>query len=45
VLRIAREWVLESMARHGPVTAWILDETAFCKMRIPAKLNSQIRPW
>jgi hypothetical protein len=31
VLRIAREWVLESTARHGPVTAWILDETAFPK--------------
>jgi hypothetical protein len=31
VLRIVREWVLEPMARHGPVTAWILDETAFPK--------------
>src|SRR5712692_1790044 len=31
VLRIAREWVLEPMARHGAVAAWIVDDTAFPK--------------
>src|SRR6266852_8843901 len=31
VLRIAREWVLEPMARHGTVAAWIVDDTAFPK--------------
>src|SRR3989442_5442083 len=29
VLRIARAWVLEPMARHGTVAAWIVDDTAF----------------
>jgi hypothetical protein len=28
VLRVAREWVLEPLARHGPVAAWIVDDTA-----------------
>lgn len=31
VLRVAREWVLEAMVRHGPVAAWIVDDTAFPK--------------
>ena len=31
VLQVAREWVLESMVRHGPVAAWIVDDTAFPK--------------
>src|SRR6266700_2910272 len=31
VLRIAREWVLEPMAQHGPMAAWIVDDTAFPK--------------
>src|SRR5688572_18020772 len=31
VLRVAREWVLAPMARHGPVAAWIVDDTAFPK--------------
>ncbi|MGH7266250.1 MAG: IS701 family transposase [Candidatus Rokuibacteriota bacterium] len=31
VLRVARDWVLEPMARHGPVGAWIVDDTAFPK--------------
>jgi SRSO17 transposase len=31
VLRVAREWVLEPMVRHGPVAAWIVDDTAFPK--------------
>ena len=31
VVRVAREWVLEPMARHGPVAAWIVDDTAFPK--------------
>src|SRR5712691_611120 len=31
VLRIARAWVLEPMARHGTVGAWIVDDTAFPK--------------
>src|SRR2546425_12824255 len=30
VLRVAREWVLAPMVRHGPVAAWIVD-TAFPK--------------
>ena len=28
VLRVARDWVLDPMARHGPVGAWIVDDTA-----------------
>ena len=28
VLRVAREWVLEPMVRHGPVAAWIVGDTA-----------------
>jgi len=31
VLRVARDWVLEPMARHGPVAAWIVDDTGFPK--------------
>jgi SRSO17 transposase len=31
VLRVARDWVLAPMARHGPVGAWIVDDTAFPK--------------
>lgn len=31
VLRVAREWLLEPMAKHGPVAAWIVDDTAFPK--------------
>jgi SRSO17 transposase len=31
VLRVAREWVLAPMARHGAVAAWIVDDTAFPK--------------
>ena len=31
VLRVARDWVLAPMVRHGPVGAWIVDDTAFPK--------------
>ena len=31
MLRVAREWVLDPMVRHGPVAAWIVDDTAFPK--------------
>jgi SRSO17 transposase len=31
VLRIARDVVLREMDRHGPVAAWIVDDTAFPK--------------
>ena len=31
VLRVARQWVLERMTRHGRVAAWIVDDTAFPK--------------
>jgi SRSO17 transposase len=31
VLRVARDWVLEPMARHGPVAAWIVDDTGYPK--------------
>lgn len=31
VLRVAWDWVLDPMARHGPVAAWIVDDTAFPK--------------
>lgn len=31
VLRVAREWLLAPMGRHGPVAAWIVDDTAFPK--------------
>jgi len=31
VLRVARDWVLEPMGRHGPVAAWIVDDTAYPK--------------
>jgi SRSO17 transposase len=31
LLRVAREWVLEPMARHGAVAAWIVDDTGFPK--------------
>jgi SRSO17 transposase len=31
VMRVAREWVLDPMGRHGPVAAWIVDDTGFPK--------------
>src|SRR2546421_6562572 len=31
VLRVAREWVLAPMGRHGAVAAWIVDDTGFPK--------------
>ena len=31
ILRVARDWVLEPMSRHGPVAAWIVDDTGFPK--------------
>ena len=31
VLRVARDWVLGPMRRHGPVAAWIVDDTGFPK--------------
>jgi len=31
VLRVARAWVLRPMVRHGPVAAWIVDDTGFPK--------------
>ena len=31
ILRVARDWVLDPMVRHGPVAAWIVDDTAFPK--------------
>ena len=31
VLRVARDWVLAPMAHHGPIAAWIVDDTAFPK--------------
>jgi SRSO17 transposase len=31
MLRVAREWVLAPMVRHGPVAAWIVDDTGFPK--------------
>jgi SRSO17 transposase len=31
VLRVARDWVLEPMERHGPVAAWIVDDTSIPK--------------
>jgi SRSO17 transposase len=31
VLRVARDWVLAPMVRHGPVAAWIVDATAYPK--------------
>jgi SRSO17 transposase len=31
ILRVARDWVLGPMARHGPVAAWIVDDTAYPK--------------
>jgi len=31
VLRVARDWVLEPMTRHGPVGAWIVADTAYPK--------------
>src|SRR5262249_53833535 len=31
MLRVARHWVLGPMVRHGPVAAWIVDDTAFPK--------------
>src|SRR5499433_2134897 len=31
MLRVARDWVLGPLVRHGPVAAWIVDDTAFPK--------------
>src|SRR6266446_6245597 len=31
VLRVAREWMLAVMSRHGPVAAWLVDDTGFPK--------------
>jgi SRSO17 transposase len=31
VLAKVREWVMPSMTRHGPIEAWIIDDTAFPK--------------
>src|SRR6266540_2556697 len=31
VLRVAREWALAPMVQHGPVAAWIVDDTGFPK--------------
>lgn len=31
VLRVARDLVLAEMDRHGPVTAWVVDDTSFPK--------------
>jgi SRSO17 transposase len=31
VLRVAQDRGLDPMARHGPVTAWIVDDTVFPK--------------
>jgi SRSO17 transposase len=31
VLRVARDWMLEPMERHGPVAAWIVDDTSIPK--------------
>jgi SRSO17 transposase len=31
MLRVARDWVLDSLQRHGPIAAWALDDTAMPK--------------
>jgi len=31
ILRVARDWALGPMTRHGPVAAWIVDDTAYPK--------------
>jgi len=31
ILRVVRDWVLGPMTRHGPVAAWIVDDTAYPK--------------
>lgn len=31
VLRVARETVLAALARHGPVAAWVVDDTGIPK--------------
>jgi len=31
VVRVAREWVLDPLERHGPVAAWIVDDTGIPK--------------
>lgn len=28
---MARDWVLEPMAQHGPVAAWMVDDTGYPK--------------
>src|SRR3954466_8534345 len=35
VLAAVREQVLPALTRHGPITAWILDDTGFPKIRNP----------
>src|SRR3954469_16915528 len=35
VLPAVREQVLPALTRHGPITAWILDDTGFPKTRNP----------
>jgi SRSO17 transposase len=35
VLTAVREQVLPALTRHGPVTAWILDDTGFPKKSLP----------
>lgn len=34
VLRVARDWVLEPMERHGAVAAWVVDDTGIPKKGI-----------
>jgi DDE superfamily endonuclease len=41
VLRVAREWVLGPMVRHGPVAAWIVDEVLALD---PAGADASRRP-
>ena len=36
LMRVAREWVLAPMGRHGPVAAWIVDDTGFPKKGAPS---------
>jgi len=31
VLAVARDWALEQLERHGPVTAWVVDDTGMPK--------------
>ena len=34
VLAAVREQVLPALTRHGPVTAWIIDDTSFRTVRL-----------